>query len=326
MLGAGNSPRCIRHFAFDGADDESVRRPRLDHFLARCDLGITRSQIKRLIEDGDVQVGDAVTTKPGHKLHPGDDVAVTLRPPADAVAKAQDIPLDVLHEDRDLIVLVKPAGLVVHPAPGHPDGTLVNALLHHCDDLAGIGGELRPGIVHRLDKDTSGVMVAAKNDASHNALIEMFKAHALERSYLALVAPTPGRLSGTFSTLHGRHPSQRKKFSSRVQRGKTAVTHYRVLESLAHRAALIRCRLETGRTHQIRVHFADHGSPVIGDPLYGRRHRGTPLSELSAGFGRQALHAAVLAFDHPITGQGLRFETEPPDDMRQLLATLRSEG
>jgi len=222
--------------------------------------------------------------------------------------------------------VVKPAGLVVHPAPGHPDGTLVNALLHHCDDLVGIGGELRPGIVHRLDKDTSGVMVAAKNDACHNALVEMFKAHALERSYLALVAPVPTRSSGTFSTLHGRHPSQRKKFSSWVQRGKRAVTHYQVLENLSYRAGLVRCRLETGRTHQIRVHFADHGSPVIGDPLYGRRHRGTPLNEIAAAFGRQALHAAVLAFDHPLTGEALRFETEPPADMRELMKVLRSGG
>lgn len=289
-------------------------RPRLDRFLAECELSETRSQLKRLIETGDVRVNDVVIEKPSHKLADGDRVEITLTPPVQARAVAQDIPLDVLFEDEHLIVVDKPAGLVVHPAPGHPDGTLVNALLHHCHDLSGIGGELRPGIVHRLDKDTSGVMVATKNDATHLGMAELFKRHDIDREYLAIVSPQPPS-SGTFSTLHGRHPSQRKKFSSRVSRGKHAVTHYHVQAVLDH-VALVRCRLETGRTHQIRVHFSDHGFPLLGDPLYGRRHRGSGLADIASRLGRQALHAAVLGFVHPITGASVRCESEPPADMQ----------
>ncbi len=255
-------------------------------------------------------------TKVGYRLHDGDEVVVTVRPAAPARAEAQDIPLDVLFEDEHLIVVNKPAGLVVHPAPGHPDGTLVNALLAHCEDLSGVGGELRPGIVHRLDKDTSGVMVATKDDATHAALVDMFKAKQdMERVYLAVVAPRPRRLAGKFDTLHGRHPTNRKKFSSKVERGKRAVTHYETVESFGDAAALVRCRLETGRTHQIRVHFADAGSPIVGDPLYARKK-----SELIA---RQALHAAVLGFSHPITGESLRWEAPLPPDMQALIDALR---
>ena len=298
-------------------------RPRLDAFLAGRDLGITRSQLKRLIESGDITVNGQVV-KPAHKLSAGDRVSVRVPPPAPARAEAEDIPIEVLYEDEHIIVVDKPAGLVVHPAPGHPGGTLVNALLHHAGDLSGVGGELRPGIVHRLDRDTSGVMVASKSDAAHIRLVDMFSRRDLERRYLAVVAPPPSPPSGTIETLYGRHPTDRKRFSSKVSRGKRAVTHYRTLERFAAGAALIECRLETGRTHQIRVHLADVGSPLIGDPMYGRRRtRAEPLRTLAAALGRQALHAAVLGFEHPVTGEALRFETEPPADFAALLAGLR---
>jgi 23S rRNA pseudouridine1911/1915/1917 synthase len=312
----------IKRFSFE--PEPAAERSRLDHFLAACELELSRSQIKRIIEEGDVSVKGVVITKPGHKLRPGDRIEVRVRPPVEARAVAQAMDLVILHEDPHIIVIDKPAGLVVHPAPGHPDRTLVNALLAHCTDLSGVGGELRPGIVHRLDKDTSGVMVATKSDAAHSALAAQFKRHDIEREYLAVVSPPPRELGGTFATLHGRHPVHRKKFSSRVTRGKPAVTHYRVEDMLGRDAALVRCRLETGRTHQIRVHFADHGAAVVGDPLYGRRHRGASMAEAARALGRQALHAAVLGFAHPITHERLRFESSLPEDMRALIATLRA--
>jgi 23S rRNA pseudouridine1911/1915/1917 synthase len=295
-------------------------RVRLDQFLVDSDLGLTRSQIKKLVEAGDVQVNGAAC-KVGHRLHRGDQVRVVVPEPASARALPQTIPLTVLYEDLHLIVVDKPAGLVVHPAPGHPDGTLVNALLGHCTDLSGVGGELRPGIVHRLDKDTSGVMVASKDDDSHHRLVELFKSKAIMREYLAVVAPGPTANQGTFDTLHGRHLTHRKKFSSRVPRGKRAVTHYTVEQRFACGAALVRCQLATGRTHQIRVHFADHGMPVVGDSVYGRG-RG-PTARLAAPYlARQALHAAVLGFTHPITGQALRFASPLPADMQALISAL----
>jgi 23S rRNA pseudouridine1911/1915/1917 synthase len=283
---------------------------------------VSRSQLKRLIDSGEVLVNGA-RVKAGFRLTTGDEVVVHLRPPAPTRAEPEDIPLTVLYEDEHLIVIDKQAGLVVHPAPGHPSGTLVNALLHHCTDLSGIGGELRPGIVHRLDKLTSGVMVATKDDATHQAMVELFSAHKPERAYVAVVAPPPRLDSGTFETLYGRHPVHRKKFSSKVKRGKRAVTHWRVVERFGEVAAEVRCRLETGRTHQIRVHFSDSGSPLVGDPMYGRKGKGR-LGELAAQLGRQALHAELLGFEHPITGEPLRFRTEPPDDMQELLEALRS--
>jgi 23S rRNA pseudouridine1911/1915/1917 synthase len=281
--------------------------------------------VRRLIDQGLVEVNGRAA-KPGARLRPGDRIDVRIPPPVPARAEPQAMELVVLFEDPHLIVIDKPAGLVVHPAPGHPDHTLVNALLAHCPDLAGVGGEMRPGIVHRLDKGTSGVMVATKDDATHAELAARFKDKSLRREYLAVVAPPPRQREGTFSTLYGRHPVHRKRFSSRVLRGKSAVTHYRVEERLAEMAALIRCRLETGRTHQIRVHLADAGSPVLGDATYGRRP-GTPLLvELAARLGRQALHAALLEFAHPRTGELLHFETPPPADMQALIDELRAHG
>ncbi len=279
--------------------------------------------MRRLIDRGLVEVNHEVV-KAGTRLRAGDEVDVRIPPPAPARAEPQPMELVVLHEDSHLIVIDKPPGLVVHPAPGHPDRTLVNALLARCADLAGVGGELRPGIVHRLDKGTSGVMVATKDDATHAALAARFKDKSLRREYLAVVAPPPREQVGTFSTLYGRHPVHRKRFSSRVARGKSAVTHYRVERRFGDLAALVRCRLETGRTHQIRVHFADAGSPVLGDPTYGRRrHDSALLAELADRLGRQALHAAVLEFEHPHTGELLRFETTPPPDMQAVIDELR---
>jgi 23S rRNA pseudouridine1911/1915/1917 synthase len=320
-------------FRFEpGPDDE--QRPRVDHFLGHVlarplsgrEAPLSRSQLKRLIDDGAVSVAGRVVSKPGHKLAPGELVEVRVPPPAPAQAAAQPMDLVVLHEDEHIIVIDKPAGLVVHPAPGHPDRTLVNALLAHCTDLSGIGGELRPGIVHRLDKDTSGVMVATKTDAAHTALAEVFHAHRLEREYIALVAPPPAAQQGTFSTLHGRHPVQRKKFTTRIERGKPAITHWRVERHFGRVAAQVRCRLETGRTHQIRVHLSEHGMPVIGDPLYGHRYRDPGLASLSHALGRQALHAAVLGFAHPVTGAPLRFESAMPADMQSLARSLAALG
>jgi 23S rRNA pseudouridine1911/1915/1917 synthase len=301
-------------------EDAGGAGARLDHFLVSRELPLTRSQVRRLIDAGDVRV-NRERVKPGTKLRSGDEVEVVLRPPEPASPIPQAIELRVLFEDAHLIVIDKPAGLVVHPAPGHPDRTLVNALLAHCTDLAGVGGELRPGIVHRLDKDTSGVMVATKDDATHQALAAGFADKRVARTYLAVVAPPPRALEGSFDTLFGRHPKNRKTFSSKVSRGKRAVTHYRALRRFGELAALVSCKLETGRTHQLRVHFADHGSPIVGDPVYGRR-RGDRLGELAAAIGRQALHAARLAFDHPITGERLEFETDPPADFRALVEEL----
>ncbi|HEU5054935.1 MAG TPA: RluA family pseudouridine synthase [Kofleriaceae bacterium] len=299
---------------------------RLDQFLAD-QLGageqpLTRSQVRRLIDEGEVRVnGDLV--KAGTRLREGDRVEVTIAPPRPARAEPQAMELAVLHEDADIIVIDKPAGLVVHPAAGHPDGTLVNALLARCPDLQGVGGELRPGIVHRLDKDTSGVMVATKNDAAHGRLAAHFKSKVARREYLAVVAPPMGRSSGTFATLYGRHPVHRKRFSSKVARGKPAVTHWQIEERFAAGADLVRCRLETGRTHQIRVHFADAGHPLLGDRTYGRRPATSRLAELAAALGRQALHAAVLELEHPTSGERLRFEAPLPADLERLLAGLR---
>lgn len=232
----------------------------------------------------------------------------------------QDIPLTVLYEDAHLVVVDKPAGMVVHPAPGHPDGTLVNAVLHHFGWLPGDDPE-RPGIVHRLDALTSGVMVVARSEEAKRGLVARFQAHDIERAYLALATGhPPARV--TWETLHGRHPRDRKKLSSKVRRGKRAVTHLEVVERLAG-AALVRCTLETGRTHQIRVHCADHGFAILGDPVYGRTPKDPRLRESAALLGRQALHAAVLGFVHPVTGVPLRFESPLPEDFRRALARLR---
>ncbi|HEY0986287.1 MAG TPA: RluA family pseudouridine synthase [Kofleriaceae bacterium] len=298
---------------------------RVDALIASVIPELSRAAVQRLIDDGHVELNGAPVAKPGQRVRAHDALAVAIPPPEPIEVEPEDIPLAVLFEDADLIVLDKPAGLVVHPAAGHTRGTLVNALLFHCTDLSGIGGALRPGIVHRLDKDTSGVMVATKTDRAHAALGAAFAAKSrgepggIVREYLGITAPPPPSASGTLRTVHARHPTDRKRFSSRVPTGKPAVTHWAVVEPLAG-AALVRFRLETGRTHQIRVHAADHGWPLLGDPLYGRTPR--PLAAIAAELGRQALHAAVLELDHPTTAERMRFESPLPDDLSRARAQL----
>jgi 23S rRNA pseudouridine1911/1915/1917 synthase len=297
---------------------------RLDQFLAARELPLSRSQLKRHIDEGHVTVAGA-EAKPSRKLKAGEEILFDEPPPVATELVAQEIPLVVVHEDRHLIAIDKPAGLVVHPAAGHASGTLVNALLHHCTDLAGIGGELRPGIVHRLDRDTTGVMVCAKDDPTHTALAALFKKKDLLRLYHTIVSPAPEAESGTWKTFYARHPRDRKKFTGRVGAGKRAVTHWKVVERFGSLdAALVECRLETGRTHQIRVHMAEHGHPVLGDVVYGKLPADPRLRALAQGLGRQALHASVLAFVHPATKETLDLRTPLPADMQKVLAALRS--
>jgi 23S rRNA pseudouridine1911/1915/1917 synthase len=282
----------------------------------------SRSQVKRLLDQGHCTVNDQVC-RPAKRLKANDRVIITVPPPEPDQALPEAIDLAVLYEDEQVIVVDKPPGMVVHPASGHRRGTLVNALLSHCSGLSGIGGKLRPGIVHRLDKLTSGVMVASKTDEAHISLAEQFARHDVERRYLTVVA---GKLagSGTFDTRHGRHPKDRKRFSGRVERGRRAVTHYRVLAFLRG-ASLVEATLETGRTHQVRVHFAEAGHAVLGDPIYGRPPRDRVARDRANELGRQALHARVLGFIHPKTGQPLRFASPPPPDMQRLIAALDLE-
>jgi 23S rRNA pseudouridine1911/1915/1917 synthase len=303
--------------------DAAAAGERLDLFLAARELPFTRSQLKRRIDDGEVTVNGDVA-KPGRKLRAGDEVAFAPPPAQPVELRPEALPLRVLYEDRYLIVVDKQAGLVVHPAAGNASGTLVNALLAHCTDLAGIGGELRPGIVHRLDKDTTGALVASKDDETHAALGAIFKKKDLTRLYEAVVAPAPSADSGTIRTLYGRHPVHRKLFTGRVAAGKHAVTHWRVLERFGAQAALVECRLETGRTHQIRVHLSEAGWPLLGDRTYGRPPRDPSLRALAEELGRQALHARVLAFVHPRTGERLALEAERPADLERLVRALRA--
>jgi len=300
---------------------------RLDAVIAASAAGLSRAQVQKLIEAGLVTVSGVIATKAGARLRAGDAIEVRVPAPEPLEVIAEDIPLTILFEDADVIAIDKPAGLVVHPAPGHASGTLVNALLFHCRDLSGIGGVLRPGIVHRLDKDTSGVMIATKSDRAHAAMTAAFAAKSrgegtLARSYLAIAAPPPAGPRGTLRTQYGRHPVNRKEFSSKVAAGKSAVTHWEVVERL-HAAALVRLVLETGRTHQIRVHAADHGWPLIGDPVYGQRSRDERVAAADRALGRQALHAATLAFDHPVTGVRIELDAPLPADFALALAQLR---
>ena len=297
---------------------------RLDSFLAGEVPEVSRSQLSRQIGQGAVTVNDAVFP-PSRKLRAGDIVVWTPPPVAVTELRGEDIPLKVVHEDRWLVVIDKPAGLVVHPAPGHEQGTLVNALLAHCDDLRGIGGELRPGIVHRIDKDTSGLLVVAKDDQTMKALGAAFKAHDIERVYEALVVGKPPAESGRIDTLHGRDPRDRKKFSIRVKEGRRAVTDWRVIERFSG-AARMEAELETGRTHQVRVHLAALGCPLLADRTYGKPPRDPALRAIADELGRQALHARSLGFVHPATGKTLSFRSEPPEDFRRALAALRERG
>ncbi|MFD0979646.1 RluA family pseudouridine synthase [Tropicimonas aquimaris] len=324
---------------------------RLDKALARHvpeEAALSRSRLAKLIGEGQVRVGGVAETNPKAKVAAGDAVEITLPEAAPVETRAQEIPLEVVYEDDALIVIDKPAGMVVHPAPGSPDGTLVNALLHHCGDtLSGIGGERRPGIVHRIDKDTSGLLVVAKSDAAHHGLAAQFEAHTAERRYLALVhgCPDPAdpRLRGIrgthwesaevlrITTRLARHRHDRQRQAVVWDGGRHAVTRLRVLDPFGTppAAALVECRLETGRTHQIRVHMSHVGHALIGDPVYGGRRKasaralGADAAAAVDAFPRQALHAATLGFVHPVSGERLDFESPLPEDMAGLVAKLQ---
>ncbi|OUJ14532.1 RluA family pseudouridine synthase [Acetobacter sp. DsW_063] len=298
---------------------------RIDRALAAAFPDLSRSRIKALIEAGHVTRDGAPVREPADSLRIGATLVLSVPPPVPSTPEPESICLPVLYEDADLIVIDKPAGLVVHPAPGNETGTLVNALLAHCgDSLSGIGGERRPGIVHRLDKDTSGVMVVAKTEQAHVALSNDFAARRIDRKYLALCWGVPSPGNGDFEGAIGRDKADRKRMAIVARGGKEALTHYKVLKSFNACAALMECKLATGRTHQIRVHFSANGHPLIGDPLYLRRipavAKRLPVEARDAAldFPRQALHAARLGFVHPRTGEELLFETLPPEDFRTL--------
>ena len=288
---------------------------RLDSFLAEKLPGITRSAAARLIETGQAAVNSRPAVKSA-KLTGTETITVTLPDPEPIEAQPQDIPLDVVYEDEDVIVINKPVGLVVHPAPGHPDGTLVNALLHHCGgSLSGVGGALRPGIVHRIDRDTSGLIIAAKNDAAHQALSAQLQDHSLARTYEAIVIGNLREDTGTIDAPIGRHHTDRKKMAVTARSGKAAVTHWEVLERFPGYTH-VRCRLETGRTHQIRVHMAHIGHPVLGDTVYGPKK---PFPGLTG----QCLHAVGLRFVHPRSGETVELACPLEEEFAKVLEKLR---
>ena len=303
---------------------------RLDRYLAEADIGLSRSKIQSLIRTGAVAVNTARIDKTSHTIGPGDAIRVNLPEPQPSTALPEKIPLDIVYEDDALLVVNKPAGMVVHPAAGHRNATLVNALLYHCDRLSDIGETIRPGIVHRLDKDTSGLLVVAKRDDVHMALAGQIEAHEVSRKYLAVAWGSPRPESGTIEAPVGRHPVHRQHMGV-VDYGKTAVTHYHVVKAFRF-CSLLSLKLETGRTHQIRVHLAHQGTPVFGDSTYGGRlkrlGRLSPSDRRQARAAldlipRQALHAAELEFKHPETGNVIACRAEVPEDMQALLRYLQ---
>ena len=302
----------------------SEGKQRLDAALAGLLTDLSRERIKSLILEGHLLVEGQQLKDPASKKCAGKAFELTIPVPIEGPALAQDIPLDVAFEDEHLIIINKPSGMVVHPAAGHPDGTLVNALLHHCQgQLSGIGGVARPGIVHRIDKDTSGLMVAAKTDAAHKGLSALFAEHDIERRYLAIVNGRPNPPSATVEGSIGRSNVHRKKMAVvGDDRGKAAMTHYTVKEWLDG-SAMVECLLETGRTHQVRVHMAHIGHSLLGDPLYGTRRKSILSRRKDIQFGRQALHAATLGFVHPITEEKMLFHCNFPADMQELFMKLR---
>ena len=293
---------------------EESKNQRLDAFLASSLDGLTRSQATRLIESGEVAVNGRAVSK-SYKLAGGEDIAVTLPEPEPVEAVPQDIPLDVVYEDADVIVVNKPSGMVVHPAPGHPDGTLVNALLYHCaGTLSGVGGALRPGIVHRIDRDTSGLIIAAKNDAAHQYLSAQLADHTLARTYECIVVGALREDRGTVDAPIARHPSDRKRMAV-VAGGREAVTHWEVIARYPGYTH-VRCRLETGRTHQIRVHMAYIGHPILGDTVYGAKKE-------VPGLTGQCLHAVGLRFLHPRTHEVVELSCPLPDEFTRMLQKIR---
>ena len=299
---------------------------RLDVYLASALKSVTRARIQKLVDGGFVEVGGR-KAKASYKVKKGDEVSVEIPPPVIHNVAAEQIPLNILYEDGDIIVVNKPADMVVHPAAGNWQGTLVNALLAHCKDLSGIGGEIKPGIVHRLDRGTSGAIVAAKNDGAHLGLSMQFKDRTVKKIYKALVYGAVKNDSGFMDKPIGRSVKDRKKFSARTGKGRTALTEWKVLKRYGNDLTLVEIRLKTGRTHQIRVHFAEEGHPLVGDLFYGSVRQLKRVSDLARrktveSFGRPALHAAVLGFEHPAKGRWVEFEAPLPEDFKELLDNL----
>lgn len=300
---------------------------RLDLFLTISNPSLTRSHIQRLIEEGMVSVNGR-PAKASHKIKDGEVVEMTIPEPTPIEARPEPIPLEILYEDKEVVVVNKPSGLVVHPAAGNYTGTLVNALLYHCRNLSGIGGKLRPGIVHRLDKDTTGVLVAAKSDSAHQSLAGQFKKHTIKRKYIALVHGVVKEESGRIEAEIGRHLTQRKKMSVKTRKGKAAVTRFKVIDRF-DQFTLLELTLETGRTHQIRVHLSSIKHPVVGDPVYGGKERINDVKDpkvrkMIKGLGRQALHAAILGFMHPESNKYMEFQAPIPDDFQKVLDILET--
>ncbi len=298
---------------------------RLDAFIAASLEELTRSAVQRLVEQGQILV-NGIAVKSSHKISEGEVITICVPPPAPSTALPEVMQLDILFEDADVIVVNKPAGLTVHPGAGAPSGTLVNGLLAHCTDLSGIGGEVRPGIVHRIDKDTTGILVVAKNDAAHQGLAAQFSQHTVKRVYLALVFGSPKTDKGRIEGDIGRHPVERKKMSGNSKHGRHAVTHWKVLARYPG-VSLLQLRLETGRTHQIRVHLSEAKHPLLGDSVYGGDARlgnikDAKLKSLVKELGRQALHAKTLGFIHPVKGEYVEFDSELPEDMQRILDYL----
>jgi len=321
------TPRDPSPRQFQMTGDGRDKGVRLDKFLADHGPELSRSHAKRLIEAGHLVSDGWTITDPNMRVKPGQRFVLTVPAVVPAKPEGQAIPLDIPYEDNDLLVIDKPAGLVVHPAPGNPDGTLVNALIRHCGkSLSGIGGVARPGIVHRLDKDTSGLLIVAKNDTAHRGLAEQLQSRQLKRIYLALVWGVPVPIHGRIEAAIGRNPKNRKKMAVLTRGGRPAATNYRLRARFGDVASLIECRLETGRTHQIRVHLAHLGHPLLGDPVYGRRRPPARLPPAVAtaieAFSRQALHAHRIGFIHPKSGKALSFESNLPNDFNRLIKYL----
>jgi 23S rRNA pseudouridine1911/1915/1917 synthase len=307
---------------------------RLDKALAALVEGLSRARIQKLLAGGHVRVNGAAAVSASNKVKTGDEIAVTVPPLQEAVPQAEDIKLDIIYEDEHLLVINKPAGVVVHPGAGNHEGTLVNALLHHCgDSLSGIGGVKRPGIVHRLDKDTTGLMIAAKNDAAHQGLAAQLADRTLSRIYHAVVLKVPVPLAGRIDRALVRHRTNRLKMTVTRSGGKEALTHYKVIQRFGQRASLVECKLESGRTHQIRVHMESIKNPLIGDPLYGPqatalravfKQDGIDSDAIDSvlAFPRQALHAHSLAFKHPVTGEAHSYSAPTPPDISNLLKNI----
>ncbi len=321
-----NQTEKSNHFSIPVSEKD--RGKRLDQFLVEAGLTLSRSQAKRLIETKAILL-DQKPAKPSHHVKTGELIGGIIPAPEPLSSTPEPLPLSILFEDPSILVVDKPAGMVVHPAAGNPSGTLVNALLHHCKDLSGINGVLRPGIVHRLDKDTSGVMVVAKGDIAYHHLSRQFKNRVIEKVYLAISHGNFEQDHGTIDAAIGRHPSERKRMSTYTRKGRDAATEWKVVERFKT-VSLLEIHPRTGRTHQIRVHLSSIGHPIFGDPLYGRKNkpgsiRDPLLRECTKRIGRQALHARRLAFIHPVTGQRVEFVAPLPEDMAEVLSCLRAQ-